>query len=45
MLILITGPYRSGTDGDDRAMAATLARLEVAAWPTEFPCRAPQETA
>ncbi|MFH8711837.1 DUF4406 domain-containing protein [Streptomyces zaomyceticus] len=33
MLILIAGPYRSGTDGDPRAMAANLARLEAAAWP------------
>ncbi|MFD8598351.1 DUF4406 domain-containing protein [Kitasatospora sp. NPDC059646] len=33
MLVLIAGPYRSGTDGDPRAMAANLARLEAAAWP------------
>ncbi|MEU6019609.1 DUF4406 domain-containing protein [Streptomyces sp. NPDC047515] len=33
MLILIAGPYRSGTDGDSWAMAANLARLEAAAWP------------
>ncbi|MFI2424323.1 DUF4406 domain-containing protein [Streptomyces sp. NPDC018955] len=33
MLILIAGPYRSGTDGDPRAMATNLARLEAAAWP------------
>ncbi|MEU6979436.1 MULTISPECIES: DUF4406 domain-containing protein [unclassified Streptomyces] len=33
MLILIAGPYRSGTDGDPQAMAANLARLETAAWP------------
>ncbi|MEU4066398.1 DUF4406 domain-containing protein [Streptomyces wedmorensis] len=33
MLILIAGPYRSGTDGDAQAMAANLARLEAAAWP------------
>jgi hypothetical protein len=33
MLILIAGPYRSGTDGDPEAMAANLARLEQAAWP------------
>ncbi|WP_031042535.1 hypothetical protein [Streptomyces sp. NRRL F-5650] len=33
MLILIAGPYRSGTDGDPQAMAANLARLEEAAWP------------
>ncbi|MEU9047417.1 MULTISPECIES: DUF4406 domain-containing protein [unclassified Kitasatospora] len=33
MLILIAGPYRSGTDGDPQAMAANLARLEAAAWP------------
>ncbi|HEY9330982.1 MAG TPA: DUF4406 domain-containing protein [Streptomyces sp.] len=33
MLILIAGPYRSGTDGDPDAMAANLARLEAAAWP------------
>ncbi|WP_370666952.1 DUF4406 domain-containing protein [Streptomyces sp. IBSBF 2507] len=33
MLILVAGPYRSGTGGDARAMAANLARLEEAAWP------------
>ncbi len=33
MLILIAGPYRSGTGGDPRAMAANLERLEAAAWP------------
>ncbi|MFF8980767.1 DUF4406 domain-containing protein [Streptomyces eurythermus] len=33
MLILIAGPYRSGTNGDPQAMAANLARLEAAAWP------------
>jgi len=33
MLILIAGPYRSGTDGDPQAMAANLERLETAAWP------------
>lgn len=33
MLILIAGPYRSGTDGDPAAMAANLERLEAAAWP------------
>jgi hypothetical protein len=33
MLILIAGPYRSGTDGDPRAMADNLLRLEAAAWP------------
>ncbi|WP_344485106.1 DUF4406 domain-containing protein [Glycomyces endophyticus] len=33
MLILIAGPYRSGTGGDPEAMAANLARLEAAAWP------------
>ncbi|MFF1414625.1 DUF4406 domain-containing protein [Streptomyces sp. NPDC058289] len=33
MLILIAGPYRSGTGGDPQAMAANLARLEAAAWP------------
>ncbi|MFJ5829384.1 DUF4406 domain-containing protein [Streptomyces sp. NPDC093089] len=33
MLILVAGPYRSGTEGDPRAMAANLARLEAAAWP------------
>ncbi|MFI6874085.1 DUF4406 domain-containing protein [Streptomyces sp. NPDC050400] len=33
MLILIAGPYRSGTDGSPEAMAANLARLEAAAWP------------
>ncbi|MFJ3669717.1 DUF4406 domain-containing protein [Streptomyces sp. NPDC090106] len=33
LLILIAGPYRSGTNGDPRAMADNLARLESAAWP------------
>jgi hypothetical protein len=33
MLILITGPYRSDTDGDPQAVAANLARPEAAAWP------------
>ncbi|RMI13701.1 DUF4406 domain-containing protein [Cellulomonas triticagri] len=32
-LILIAGPYQSGTDGDPAAMAANLRRLEEAAWP------------
>ena len=31
MLILIAGPYRSGTDDDPVLMAQNLARLEVAA--------------
>ncbi|HEY2280575.1 MAG TPA: hypothetical protein VGI00_19635 [Streptosporangiaceae bacterium] len=33
LLILIAGPYRSGTDDDPAQMAANLARLEAAAWP------------
>jgi len=33
LLILIAGPYRSGTDGDPAAMEANLRRLEEAAWP------------
>ena len=33
MLILIAGPYRSGTGDDPARMAANLARLEEAAWP------------
>ena len=33
LLILIAGPYRSGTDDDPDRMAANLARLEEAAWP------------
>jgi len=33
MLILIAGPYKSGTGGDPEAMAANLAKLEAAAWP------------
>ncbi len=33
MLILIAGPYRSGTDDDPQKMAANLRRLEQAAWP------------
>jgi hypothetical protein len=33
MLILIAGPYRSGTGDDPGRMAANLAALEAAAWP------------
>src|SRR5438067_1038347 len=33
LLILIAGPYRSGTGDDPVRMAANLARLEEAAWP------------
>ena len=33
LLILIAGPYRSGTGDDPRLMARNLARLEEAAWP------------
>ena len=33
LLILIAGPYRSGTGDDEDLMAANLARLEAAAWP------------
>src|SRR3954469_3881715 len=33
MLILIAGPYRSGTDGDPARIAANLERLEEAAAP------------
>jgi hypothetical protein len=33
MLILIAGPYKSGTGGDPAAMAANLRRLEAASWP------------
>ncbi|WP_125778028.1 DUF4406 domain-containing protein [Antribacter gilvus] len=33
LMILIAGPYQSGTDGDPAAMAANLRRLEEAAWP------------
>jgi hypothetical protein len=33
MLILIAGPYKSGTNGDPGAMAANLRKLEAAAWP------------
>jgi hypothetical protein len=33
LLILIAGPYQSGTNGDPDAMAANLRRLEEAAWP------------
>ncbi|GAA1236099.1 hypothetical protein GCM10009608_83730 [Pseudonocardia alaniniphila] len=32
-MILIAGPYRSGTGDDPGLMAANLARLEEAAWP------------
>jgi hypothetical protein len=33
LLILIAGPYRSGTDGDPKRAAANLIRLEAASWP------------
>lgn len=33
MLILIAGPYASGTNGDAELMARNLKRLEEAAWP------------
>src|SRR3712207_1941826 len=33
LLILIAGPYRSGTGDDPDLLAANLARLEAAAWP------------
>lgn len=33
MLILIAGPYASGTNGDPELMAQNLKRLEEAAWP------------
>lgn len=33
LLILIAGPYRSGTGDDPARMAANLAALESAAWP------------
>lgn len=33
LMILIAGPYASGTNGDPALMARNLARLEEAAWP------------
>lgn len=33
LLVLIAGPYRSGTGDDPALMAANLAALEQAAWP------------
>ena len=33
LLILIAGPYRSGTGDDPELLAANLAQLEQAAWP------------
>ncbi len=33
MMILIAGPYRSGTGDDPAKMAGNLQRLEAAAWP------------
>jgi hypothetical protein len=33
MMILIAGPYRSGTGDDPVKMAANLRRLEAVAWP------------
>ena len=32
-MILIAGPYASGTDGDPALMQQNLERLETAAWP------------
>lgn len=33
MIILIAGPYRSGTGDDTQKMAENLRRLEAASWP------------
>ena len=33
LLILIAGPYRSGTNDEPERLASNLARLEAAAWP------------
>jgi len=33
LMILIAGPYASGTNGDPTLMARNLRRLEEAAWP------------
>ena len=33
LMILIAGPYRSGTDDDPARLAANLRALEEAAWP------------
>lgn len=33
LLVLVAGPYRSGTGDDPDLLAANLARLEAAAWP------------
>ncbi|WP_246122257.1 DUF4406 domain-containing protein [Pseudonocardia cypriaca] len=33
LMVLIAGPYRSGTGDDPELMAANLGRLEEAAWP------------
>ncbi|WP_205687551.1 DUF4406 domain-containing protein [Cellulomonas endophytica] len=33
LLVLLAGPYRSGTGDDPDRLAANLARLEAAAWP------------
>ncbi len=33
MMILIAGPYRSGTGDDPAKMATNLLRLEAASWP------------
>ncbi|TXR52879.1 DUF4406 domain-containing protein [Quadrisphaera setariae] len=33
LMVLIAGPYRSGTGDDPALMAANLERLEEAAWP------------
>ncbi len=41
MLVLIAGPYRSGTGGDPRAMAANLARLEAPSGPCSPPATSP----
>jgi hypothetical protein len=33
LMILIAGPYKSGTNGDEELMRRNLKRLEEAAWP------------
>ena len=33
LMILVAGPYRSGTNDDPALLEANLARLEAAAWP------------
>jgi hypothetical protein len=45
LLILIAGPYRSGTGDDQDKMAANLTALEAATWPIFAAAGADQDVA